>query len=260
MKDGVVGAEGNQANDLSQGWLEFICGLFWKIGRSEPVDLQQNLQQPCAFGLRLGFGCASASILSPYLKSINCLFTNTYKCPERTVDPKVEGSSPFGLVQNRVFDDVNAVLVCAHWPGIPGICAEKRPMARSTFWRADSLSRTRPSVNHCSLVGTGGAGLHIARLGRQVRRHLQDRLLIMQANVSIPIRLRAAPVLSRLPGNSAGGMAQTRAVRPLSVSSCTGTRPAAVVRSRWAEKTLSEWGDWAYNRFRRWVVAVIADV
>ena len=67
------------------------------LGQSEPVDLQQNLQQTCAFGLLLGFGCASASILSPYFTSIKHLFTNTYKPLARTVDPKVVGSSPIGL-------------------------------------------------------------------------------------------------------------------------------------------------------------------
>jgi len=34
-----------------------------ETGQSKPVELQQNLQQTCASALRLGFGCASASIL-----------------------------------------------------------------------------------------------------------------------------------------------------------------------------------------------------
>ena len=73
-------------------------------GQSEPVDLQHFLQQPRAFRLRLGYGCASVSILSLYSTSIKRLFTNTYKPPDRTVDPKVEGSSPFGLVAQSAGD------------------------------------------------------------------------------------------------------------------------------------------------------------
>jgi len=83
------------------GWIRRACSLKrlgW-MGQSEPVDLQQNLQRRCASALRLSFGCASASTLSPYLTSIKRLFTNTYKRRLRTVDPKVEGSSPFGLVE-----------------------------------------------------------------------------------------------------------------------------------------------------------------
>jgi len=92
-------------------------------GQSEPVDLQQDLQQTCASGLLLGFGRASASILSPYFTSIKHLLKNTYKPPARTVDPKVEGSSPFGLDQNRVFDTENAVSFCAHLCRIALVCA-----------------------------------------------------------------------------------------------------------------------------------------
>jgi hypothetical protein len=58
-------------------------------------DLQQYLQQTCSFRLLLGYGCASAGIISPYLTSINHLFTSTYKRDNRTVDPKVGDPSPF---------------------------------------------------------------------------------------------------------------------------------------------------------------------
>jgi len=40
----------------------------------------------------LGYGCASASLASLYLTSINHLFTSTYKDPERTENPCVGGS------------------------------------------------------------------------------------------------------------------------------------------------------------------------
>ncbi len=58
--------------------------------------MQQNLQQPHTFWLRQGFCHVSVSIVSYLLVFINLLFTSTYKTLVRTVDPKVEGSSPFG--------------------------------------------------------------------------------------------------------------------------------------------------------------------
>jgi transposase InsO family protein len=63
--------------------------------------LQQNLQQTCASGLLLSFGCASVSILSPYLTNIKRLLTSAYKTPVRTVDPKVVGSSPIGEIETE---------------------------------------------------------------------------------------------------------------------------------------------------------------
>jgi hypothetical protein len=60
--------------------------------------LHQNLHQIYSMRLRFGFGCASASIISSYLTSISHLLTSTYKRENRTVDPKVVGSSPIGLV------------------------------------------------------------------------------------------------------------------------------------------------------------------
>jgi hypothetical protein len=57
-----------------------------------------SAQQEPLYWLRFGLRSASASFISYYLTIINRLFTNTYKTLFRTVDPKVEGSSPFGLV------------------------------------------------------------------------------------------------------------------------------------------------------------------
>jgi len=42
----------------------------------------------------LGYGCASVSIISPYLTSINRLFTNTYERDNGTENPCIGGSSP----------------------------------------------------------------------------------------------------------------------------------------------------------------------
>ena len=61
---------------------------------SEPVDLQQHLQQPRAVRLRLGYCHASVSILSLYLTVISRFATSTYKHPERTENPCVGGSNP----------------------------------------------------------------------------------------------------------------------------------------------------------------------
>ena len=47
----------------------------------------------------MALGCTSASTISSYIDFVNALVTNTYETPCRTVDPKVEGSSPFGLDQ-----------------------------------------------------------------------------------------------------------------------------------------------------------------
>ena len=49
------------------------------MGQSEPVDLQQNLQQVRTFGARLALCCISASFISHYLTSINHLFTILYR-------------------------------------------------------------------------------------------------------------------------------------------------------------------------------------
>jgi len=69
-----------------------------KYGLTRAYDLQQNLQQACTFRLLSRYCYATASIISSFLAIINLVFTNTYKTLVRTVDPKVEGSSPFGLV------------------------------------------------------------------------------------------------------------------------------------------------------------------
>jgi len=56
-----------------------------------------SAQQQPLYWLRLGLNSASASLISSFLIIINPILTNTYKTLLRTVDPKVEGSSPFGL-------------------------------------------------------------------------------------------------------------------------------------------------------------------
>jgi hypothetical protein len=56
-----------------------------------------SAQQEPLYWLQFGLRSASASFISSFLTIINPLFTNTYKTLFRTVDPKVEGSSPFGL-------------------------------------------------------------------------------------------------------------------------------------------------------------------
>jgi hypothetical protein len=48
------------------------------------------------FELLLRFGCASVSIISLYLTSINRLFINTYKHGLGTHNPLVEGPIPSG--------------------------------------------------------------------------------------------------------------------------------------------------------------------
>jgi len=60
--------------------------------------LQQNLQQSCSSGLRSRYGCATVRLISLFWAVVTHLLTSTYKRRFRTVDPKVEGSSPFGLV------------------------------------------------------------------------------------------------------------------------------------------------------------------
>jgi len=101
--------------------------------------LQQNLQQTCASALRLGFGCASASILSPYLTSIKRLSTSTYKRRLRTVDPKVEGSRPFGLVTQ--VPETPALTSPRHTQ------AEDRQSRRTPGASADRRRRQQPSRN-----------------------------------------------------------------------------------------------------------------
>jgi hypothetical protein len=71
-----------------------------KFGLIRAIDLQQNLQQTCSFELLLRFGCASVSIITLYLTSINPLFTNTYKHGFGTHNPLVEGSIPSGPICN----------------------------------------------------------------------------------------------------------------------------------------------------------------
>jgi hypothetical protein len=51
------------------GWLSGANAL--GEGQSEPIELQHYLQQPRAFRLRLGFGCASASLRGLNFASIN---------------------------------------------------------------------------------------------------------------------------------------------------------------------------------------------
>ena len=43
------------------------------------ADLQQHLQQSRTFGLLCRYGCASASIISPYCASVNHFGTIGYK-------------------------------------------------------------------------------------------------------------------------------------------------------------------------------------
>jgi len=57
------------------------------MDQPELSDLQQNLQQTCAFGLLSRYCCATASIISSFLSIINHLLTNTYKPHKRPVDP-----------------------------------------------------------------------------------------------------------------------------------------------------------------------------
>ena len=57
------------------------------------------MQQLCSVGLRLRFGHATVSLITLFSAIINHLFTSTYKTRFRAVDPKVEGSIPFGLVE-----------------------------------------------------------------------------------------------------------------------------------------------------------------
>ena len=58
----------------------------------------QSACQTCSFGLLLSFGWSSLDLISSFFTIINHLLTSTYKPLVRTVDPKVEGSSPSGLV------------------------------------------------------------------------------------------------------------------------------------------------------------------
>ena len=60
-------------------------GAFERLIRAS--DLQQRLQQTCAFGLLLGYGCASASIISPLLTSISVFLTIAYKATESISNP-----------------------------------------------------------------------------------------------------------------------------------------------------------------------------
>ena len=66
--------------------VDFAVGVL-RNGLIRVDNLQQNLQQTCAFRLLLRHGCASASIISLYLTVVNHLLTNTYKTPERIRNP-----------------------------------------------------------------------------------------------------------------------------------------------------------------------------
>ncbi len=57
------------------------------------------MHQTCTSDAILVFGCSTVNLISLYFTIINRLAINTYKPHTRTVDPKVEGSSPFGLVE-----------------------------------------------------------------------------------------------------------------------------------------------------------------
>ena len=48
--------------------------------------------------VRLVYGWSTVDLISLLLAVINVLTTSTYKRDTRTVDPKVEGSSPFGVI------------------------------------------------------------------------------------------------------------------------------------------------------------------
>ena len=61
-------------------------------------DAYQNAYQTCTFGSTLVLPWFHLGSISLYLTAINPLPTSTYKPESRTVDPKVEGSSPFGEV------------------------------------------------------------------------------------------------------------------------------------------------------------------
>ena len=67
----------------------------------EPNHAYQNAYQACTFGTTLVLRWSTISSISLYSSIINPCATSTYKQQIRTVDPKVEGSSPFGLVQER---------------------------------------------------------------------------------------------------------------------------------------------------------------
>jgi len=61
-------------------------------------DAYQNAYQTCTFSSTLVLPWFYLGSISLYLTAINPFLTSTYKRESRTVDPKVEGSSPFGLV------------------------------------------------------------------------------------------------------------------------------------------------------------------
>ncbi len=88
--------------------LEKYYTLLPREGLDRPsLGCATSAQQRPSVGLLLRFGCLSVGIISLYLTIVNRLLTNTYKPSFRTVDPKVEGSSPFGLVQSRVTDHLS---------------------------------------------------------------------------------------------------------------------------------------------------------
>jgi hypothetical protein len=82
--------------------------IIWKVikgtknGPTQPLKCATSAQQPPSVRLRLGFGCATVSIISLLLATINHLFTNTYKTPVRTVDPMLRGSHTFGMREIRM--------------------------------------------------------------------------------------------------------------------------------------------------------------
>ena len=61
--------------------------------------MHQNLHQDCTFDAMSVLGWFSVNFISLFLTVINDRPTITYKPEFRTVDPKVEGSSPFGLAE-----------------------------------------------------------------------------------------------------------------------------------------------------------------
>jgi len=62
------------------------------------THVHQNVHQRCTFSARSVLGWFSVSFISLFLTVISDCPTTTYKPEFRPVDPKVEGSSPFGLV------------------------------------------------------------------------------------------------------------------------------------------------------------------
>ena len=71
-------------------------------GQPSHYTAQQSAQQLRSFRLLSRFGCASASIISSFLATINHLLTNTYKSTFHTVDPKGEKGSFFVVFLDRL--------------------------------------------------------------------------------------------------------------------------------------------------------------